>query len=234
MESKLNHDIKLNKNTRFNSRTVIKRNLLRHQIREAIQEAIESKQIEPGERISETQWAKDMGVSKAPVREAVRELEAMGFLENRPFQGSYVRTITTKDIQSAYQVRRSLEGFGVREAAKCINKEELEELQCLLNEMECSVNNDMLEQYIEKDHTFHERIIEITDNEFLLRLWKQSKLSEWKIVKKMSRKTLEEVIDRHKSIFNALLIHDEDQAELAINVYLDKLMEQMIKRSLRE
>ena len=87
-------------------RQLVKRSLLRDEIRDVIQNAILSKELKPGDRIVETQLAADLGVSKVLVREATRELEAIGLLENKPFQGSYARIITAKG--SVFNFRTAL------------------------------------------------------------------------------------------------------------------------------
>jgi len=209
-------------------RPFLKRNLLRDEIREAIQEAIESNELSPGDRIVETQWAKDLGVSKAPVREAIRELEAMGILENKPYQGSYVRSPSTKDIVDASKVRQSLEAMGMREAAKVIKEDELSEILNILYDMEEAAHNSNFELYIDKDMQFHRKVMEIANNGILLRVWEQSRIAEWtKVVTKMSKQSLESLAARHEAIYQALAAHDPNRAELAAILHLDDLLKEI-------
>jgi len=81
------------------------RKVFREEIRNAIKEAIFTGQLEPGSRIIETFWAKELGVSQAPVREAIRDLEAVGLVETVPFKGSRVSTMSEKQISDNYSVR---------------------------------------------------------------------------------------------------------------------------------
>ena len=91
------------------------RKVFREEIRNTIREAIFKGELRPGDRIIETYWAKEMGVSQGPVREAIRDLEALGLVETVPFKGSRVRSLTEKDIQDNYSVRICLESKSIRD-----------------------------------------------------------------------------------------------------------------------
>lgn len=206
----------------------IKRKLLRDEIREAIEKAIETNELKPGDRVIETQWAEDLGVSKAPVREAIRELEAMGLLEDLPFQGSFVRRLSSQDISDASLVRQSLEGLGMREASKRITDQQLAEIHEILREMEAAADQQDFAEYIEKDVLFHRRIMEIAENGMLIRVWEQSRIVEWtKIVTKMSKQSLDTLAFRHEAIYLALAAHDPDQAEKAAILHLGDLLKEI-------
>ena len=96
--------------------SVSHRQVFREEIRNAIREAIFSGKLNPGDRIIETYWAKELGVSQGPVREAIRDLEAMGLVETVPFKGSRIRTLTEKDVRDNYSVRICLESKSIRDA----------------------------------------------------------------------------------------------------------------------
>ena len=83
----------------------IKKKKLKDEVRISIQNAIINGELKPGDRIVETRLATDMGVSQAPVREALKELEHVGLIENRPYQGTYVKQLTTKELRDAYDAR---------------------------------------------------------------------------------------------------------------------------------
>jgi DNA-binding GntR family transcriptional regulator len=101
------------------------RKVFREEIRNSIREAIFKGELRPGDRIIETYWAKEMGVSQGPVREAIRDLEAMGLVETVPFKGSRVRSLTEKDIQDNYSVRICLESKSVRDVIGILTDEEM-------------------------------------------------------------------------------------------------------------
>ena len=78
-------------------------------------DAILSGELAPGERIVETRWARELGVSQSPIREAIRELELIGLVENIPYKGCIVRKLTSKDIVDTYKIRIALETMAVCE-----------------------------------------------------------------------------------------------------------------------
>lgn len=196
-----------------NKRLISKQNLLRDEVRNSIQEAILSNELKPGERVIETQWAKELGVSKAPVREAIRELETVGLLENRPFRGSFVRELTNKQIRDANKVRIVLDELSLREAAAHITDSGLEQLREMIREMETAAEKSDYESYIEKNIAFHEKIVEFADNELLLRVWRQSNTTEWtRVITHMSKQSLDRLALRHEDMYEALASHDPERA----------------------
>ena len=93
-----------------------KRPLDRDEIKSALLDAITSGELKPGDRIVETRWAKELGVSQSPIREAIRELELIGLVESIPYKGCVVRQITKKDIADTYKVRIALESMAITDA----------------------------------------------------------------------------------------------------------------------
>lgn len=210
-----------------------KRNLLRDEVKYVIEEAILSNKLKPGDRLVETRWAKDLGVSKAPVREAIRELEAIGLLENRPFQGTFVRRLTDNEIREAYKVRTALEVLALIDAAKCITEPELKQLREILDEMEEAADRVDYDSYIEKNVAFHGKIIEITGNKLLLRVWHQSNVAQWtRLVTRMSGKSLERLAIRHEKMYDALKAHNPDHAAQTIITHLKELVDEVETHSM--
>ena len=111
------------------------RKVFREEIRSAIREAIFAGELHPGDKIIETFWARELGVSQGPVREAIRDLEAQGLVETVPFKGSRVRTLTEKDIRDNYSVRICLESKSIRDAIGELSDGDLEKLTDRLREI---------------------------------------------------------------------------------------------------
>lgn len=209
---------------------VVKRSLLRDVIRDVIQKAILSKELKPGTRIVETQWAEELGVSKAPVREAIRELEAIGLLENKPFRGSYVRVITTKELEDAYSVRMVLEEIGIRQASERITQQQLQEMKNILKEMEDAAQKHLFELYIQKNTEFHQKIIEAADNKMLLNVWRQANVTQWtSVVTQISERTLENLAQRHEEIYEILCVHDPEMAAKLAKRHHSELINESIE-----
>jgi DNA-binding GntR family transcriptional regulator len=203
-----------------------KRPLYREQIRHAINKAIISGELKPGDRIVETKWARELGVSQSPVREAIRELEMIGLVENVPYQGCFVRKITRKELLDSYKVRMCLELLGIQEAAEGINDKHIEELQNILKEMEQAAAEQNFMLYIKKDVSFHKKILEISENELLVRTWEQCNFTHSTYIGTMiSQKTLEQLSVRHEELFNALSSRDLNRAKEAVCRHFEELME---------
>ncbi len=211
-------------------RSISRHILLRDEVRNNIQEAILSNELKPGDRIVETQWAKELGVSKAPVREAIRELETIGLLENRPFRGSFVRELTKKQISDANKVRIVLDELSLREAATHITDSGLEELREIISEMEAAAEKADYERYIERNIAFHEKIVEFADNELLLHVWRQSNITEWtRGITHMSKQSLERLALRHEDMYEALASHDPKRAAQAGAAHYKELVDEIEK-----
>ena len=102
---------------------------LREIVFETLRDAIINQVLRPGERLMEIQLAEEMGVSRTPVREAIRKLELEGFVVMVPRRGVYVAGISMKDIHEVFEVRSALEALAASLAAERITEEELEEME---------------------------------------------------------------------------------------------------------
>lgn len=143
---------------------------LREIVFETLREAIISAVLKPGERLMEIQMAEEMGVSRTPVREAIRKLELEGFVVMVPRKGAYVAGISIKDIADVFEIRAAMEGLAAGLAAERITEEELEQLERILVKIgECVQNND-LEKLIEVDTEFHDTLYKACRNERLVQI----------------------------------------------------------------
>jgi len=203
-----------------------KRRVFRDEICDYIKESILSGELKPGDRIVETRCAKELGVSQAPVREAIRELELVGLVENIPFQGSYVKEHTIKDVKDSYKVRISLETLGMKYAIESITEEQLKEIFDVMKEMETAAENHEFDLYIKFDTLFHQKIIEVSQNMLLLRLWSQCHVREWTHIatKKLSDRGLANLAARHGAIYDALAERNESKALQAVSSHLEELI----------
>ncbi|MDS1030293.1 GntR family transcriptional regulator [Bacillota bacterium LX-D] len=143
---------------------------LREIVFEALREAIISGSLKPGERLMEVQLAEEMGVSRTPVREAIRKLELEGFVVMLPRKGAYVADISSKDIADVYEIRSALEALAAGLAAERITDEELEELQRILVKVSESAESHDLETLINVDTEFHDVLYKASRNERLVQI----------------------------------------------------------------
>lgn len=140
---------------------------LREIVFEALRDAIVSQTLEPGERLMEVQLAEAMGVSRTPVREAIRRLELEGFVVMIPRRGAYVAQLSLKDIADAFEIREALEGLAASLASERATEEDIEELGRLQVRMtECLDSGDTT-RAVDMDIRFHEKLYDASRNERL-------------------------------------------------------------------
>ena len=210
------------------------RKVFREEIRNTIREAIFAGELRPGDRIIETFWAKELGVSQGPVREAIRDLEAQGLVETVPFKGSRVRTLTEKDIRDNYSVRICLESKSIRDAISQLSDEALEELtdrlQEILREMDDCAGQGDLRHFTERDADFHRAIIDSTGNQVLLRLWEQCNMRNWFSVSALTdAESLKQLQRGHQRLVEEIAARDVKAATQTIEEHLTGLMDGFIR-----
>jgi len=137
---------------------------LRDLVFETLREAIASGQLSPGQRLMELQLADDLGVSRTPVREAIRKLELEGLVVMVPRKGAYVAELSMKDMVEVFEMRAALDALAASLAAERITEDEIEFLERLLVEIRDFIACEDLEACIQADTTFHERLYEASRN----------------------------------------------------------------------
>jgi DNA-binding GntR family transcriptional regulator len=198
--------------------------VLGDQVKEFVIEAIMNGTYKPGDRIVTSTLARQLGVSQAPVREAIRDLVLLGFLENEAFKGTSVRSFTPKELHEVYMVRASLESLAARLAAENLTPEDACALRRTLDQMILAAQQQDERQMVSLDNKFHETIMQISDNQLLYQLWQSLQFGTWTIVTtRMSNMDLEELARRHETLLAALETHDPQQAMYAMQHHIEDL-----------
>lgn len=140
------------------------------QVKELLLKRIVAGELPPDGRIVEVKIARELGISQAPVREALKSLEALGMVDILPFSGARVHRQTSKDLLDAYAVRAELEVLAIRTAAA--RGADFSSLSARMGDMYHAVAQGDMLQLSTADAAFHEEIIRASDNVELLRLWK--------------------------------------------------------------
>jgi DNA-binding GntR family transcriptional regulator len=151
---------------------LVARSVLADQVRDRLLEAVLSGRYPPHSRIVETQVAREFGTSQAPVREALRALEALGVVEISPFRGARVRRPSRREVLEAYGVRSALETLAARLAVPRMSDADIAELVRYGDEMEAAALDRDGHAVAEADARFHGRIVEMADNQTLLKTWR--------------------------------------------------------------
>jgi DNA-binding GntR family transcriptional regulator len=150
----------------------VRRLPLAEQIKERLLQAILEGRLKPDSRLIELQISRQFGTSQAPVREALRGLEALGVVEISPFRGARVRRPSTEEILEGYAVRSELESLGARLAVKLLTPADLDELAEYIDQMKAAAALRDGHAVAIADARFHSRIIEIGGNSTLARVWR--------------------------------------------------------------
>jgi len=169
----------------------------------------------PGDSLVELKISAEMGVSRTPVREAIRMLEQRGLVSMQPHRGAVVLGVDEKDLVDIYDIRMRLEGLASRWAAKNITAQEIKELTEIADLQEFYQMKGVSERLSELDSRFHERIFEYCRSRPL-----QHTLSElhhsiqWFRERSFSVEGRgEKALAEHRGILDAIVAHDEDLAE---------------------
>ena len=196
---------------------------LRDIVFNTLRDAIINGDLEPGERLIEITLADTLGVSRTPVREAIRELENEGLVVMTPRKGAEVARISNKDLTDVLEVRRVLEVLAMELACEKITEEELAHLEANLNDFDACTSNGTPTELSSLDENFHEIIYHSTGNKRLIQilnnLRKQMYRYRFVYIKGLSHiKTLH---SEHSEILDALKKRDKEKSVAAILKHID-------------
>lgn len=188
---------------------------LRDLVFNALRDAILKGELIPGERLLENKLAERMGVSRTPIREAIRKLELEGLVTMIPRKGAEVSKITKKDIKDVLEVRAALESLAVRLACDKIDKDRIELLLKLKEDFKLAAKRKDIDQIIQKDVEFHDAIFAATGNEKLIQildnLRKQIYRFRVKYIQEME--DYQVLVDEHEEIVESIINSNHDKAE---------------------
>lgn len=208
---------------------------LREVIFNTLREAIIVGELKPGERLMEVQLADKMGVSRTPVREAIRKLELEGLVEMLPRKGAHVADLSVKDIMDVLEVRATLDGLATRLSASRITDEEIKELRHLLAQFINYVEKDNLQGSIKKDVEFHDIIYRSSRNEKLIQISNnlREQVQRFRVIYIKDYSSSRELIREHTEILEAIASRDPVAAMDCAQRHI-KNQEETIIRSIRK
>lgn len=202
---------------------LIKRSVLREEIKTYLIDAIVKGTYKTGERLVETQIARDLGISQAPVREAFRDLEQIGILRTVPYKGAYVNGYSIQDLKNAYDVRAELEGLAIKLAVPQITDEQINELEDIYGQMKTVTD---LKKQVNLDVQFHEYIVKVSHNSILERAWKSVSVAHWTYYGIYNFHKID-LVERHESILQAFRDRDAPKATELIKKHFLELKDQL-------
>jgi DNA-binding GntR family transcriptional regulator len=197
------------------------RSNLRERIKDVILQRILDGDYEPGARLVETRIAQELGVSQAPVREALRDLEQLGCIVHEPFRGCSVRAFSAQELIEAFPVRAALEALAARLAAERITEAELLQLADLLDTMHAAAARGDAHDQSQANASFHATIVRAARNSTLERQWSfLEPFSRTYISVSQPGLDLRTLSERHVPILDALRVRDADAAAAAMHRHL--------------
>ena len=186
------------------------------------------------EELKEARIGKELGVSRTPVREALRQLELEGLVQIIPNKGAYVVGISDKDVRDIYILRSRLEGLAARWAVDHITKEQLEEMEEVIYLAEFHAARGHMEQMAELDNQFHHTLYRACDSKMLEHL-----LNDYHEYLLRVRKKALSSIDRgtasnkeHRSIMEAIRAGNADLAERLASEHMKNAYANMVSNGL--
>lgn len=203
---------------------------LREMVFDVLMDAIISGQLPPGERLMEVQLAEEMGVSRTPVREAIRRLELEGFVVMIPRKGAYVAGLSIKDIVNIFEIRTALEQLAVSLAAERMTDNDLETLERLLVELAESVEDADVEAWTELDKKFHYLIYEYSRNDRLIQMMNNiiEQINRYRIISLSNLEVRQHSVEEHKKIVEAMAERDIPAAQKAASEHISNTQTSLI------
>lgn len=206
------------------------RDVVFHTLRDAILHGV----LQPGERLMEIKLANRMGVSRTPIREAIRMLELEGLVIMVPRKGAQVAQITEKDLKDVLEVRMGLEELAVKFACQRITPKQLKELKRAAEEFEEQVNTveeDDITALAKADVKFHDLIYKATDNQRLVQLLNnlREQMYRYRIEYLKDVEIRKSLIEEHNGIRKALEMHDESAAYQYTIVHIKRQQDTIMK-----
>jgi DNA-binding GntR family transcriptional regulator len=188
------------------------RRALRHDVRDGVVRSILAGRYAPGDRLIELNIAKEYGTSQGPVREALRELEMLGFVRSEPHRGTYVRDPWQRGMLELFEVRGALEEFATRLATPGLS-EDVSELQAEVDAMSDAAARDDVKGVVEHSERFHRIIIVASGNGLIHTIWSGLGIGDHTALTMVALPLdLRTVADSHQPIVDAIASGD---AELA-------------------
>ena len=196
---------------------------LRDVVFQTLRQAILKGELQPGERLMEIKLAERLGVSRTPIREAIRKLELEGLVVMIPRKGAAVANITEKDTKDVLEVRRTLEMFAVEVACDRITQEQLVQLKEAAKDFEASKGSMDLIRIAETDMYFHEIIYEATQNERLVQMLNnlRENMYRYRIEYLKDPNYYDSLVGEHQEILDAIESGNKEKARVCMRDHID-------------
>ena len=187
---------------------------LRDVVFNTLRQAILRGELKPGERLMEIQLANKLGVSRTPIREAIRNLELEGLVLMIPRRGAEVAEITEQNLRDVLEVREALEELSVKLACEHATQAQIEEMKQAAQVFKESLSGDDVTRIAEADVAFHDAINMATDNQKLIQILNnlREQMYRYRMEYLKDRQSHSVLVREHEEILNALCARDAEKA----------------------
>ncbi len=204
---------------------------LRDRVFNHLQNDILNGLYEPGDSLIESKLSEELGVSRTPIREAIRQLELEGLVKTVPNKGATVSGISSQDIEDIYTIRMLIEGLAARWAAEKITPKELKELKEAVELEEFYTNKNDTEQLLKFDTRFHDIIYKACKSKPLMHTLStfHHYVQKARSISMSSPERAAQVLEEHKAILQAIIDGDGYKAEKLSTEHVKKASVNLIK-----
>lgn len=196
---------------------------LRDVVFNTLRQAILRGELKPGERLMEIQLANKLGVSRTPIREALRKLELEGLVNMVPRKGAEVADITEKSLRDVLEVRKALEELSVQLACEKITEEEIEELKQVAERFKDTLDDQDVTKIAEADVAFHDVIYTATDNQKLILLLNnlREQMYRYRVEYLKKEEAYPQLIAEHEELIDNISKRNKEEATRIMCEHID-------------
>ncbi|MDI3481058.1 MAG: hypothetical protein PWQ97_713 [Tepidanaerobacteraceae bacterium] len=204
---------------------------IREMIYESIRQAIFYGELKPGDRLVEKELAEKMRVSRTPIREALRKLEAEGLIKHVPRKGVVVKGFSPEDIIEIYSIRQALEALAITYTVKNITETEIKKLKVLIEEMAALTEEDETEGLFNTSQEFNDILLKSCKMPRLISLINTYKeyLKRFRMVTMREKERKISALKDHREILQAVIDRDAERARKLVEEHLQKALESYLK-----
>lgn len=205
---------------------------LRDVVFNTLRNAILTGELSPGERLMEIKLADKLGVSRTPIREAIRKLELEGLVVNTPRKGAEVANISSEDLRDVLEVRRSLEVLAISLACDKMTDETLELLHENIDAFKHSIDAKATSDIASVDVTFHDIIYKSTGNNRLIQILNNisEQMYRYRFEYIKNKESWNRLVEEHMNIYEAIKNRDKDSAVKSILLHIDNQEKEIRKK----
>jgi len=212
----------------------IRSRVLREEVVDVLRVAILTNELSAGTRLVEEDVAEQMGTSRVPVREALRQLEHEGLVELIPHRGAIVAALAEPEIHSIYEIRATIEAEAMKRACELVTNEDLARLNRLCADMDHALRLDDIGLVADVDVRFHGVLLEIAGFAVIRRVWRSLdalvRVRTFDLLGRdddLARHYLNVIVDRHRLLVDLLARREPEAAAQAVRAHIIEVRDQL-------